>query len=136
MNVHWYRPPGPRTIDWMALPATSPPRIRTLGLYTLVDELAEAHARSVQVGDEVHERLGHGQTIISARARSAAAINAAARTGSTGFQVTPSRLRCVPTIAPSAAARISFTVSAVTPGLASTGAWGRRLWRRGGRRCP
>src|SRR5581483_8816241 len=36
MNVQFQVPPGPRTIDWMALPATSPPSTRMFGLYTWV----------------------------------------------------------------------------------------------------
>src|SRR6266576_1113987 len=36
MKVQFHRPFGPLTIDWMALPATSPPSTRTVGLYTPV----------------------------------------------------------------------------------------------------
>src|SRR5690348_1481366 len=36
MNVQFHRPFGPLTIDWIALPATSPPSTSTVGLYTPV----------------------------------------------------------------------------------------------------
>ena len=65
--------------------------------------------------------MGIVQTAISLRALCAAAMKAAARTGSTGFQVTPSCLRCVPTIAPSAVSSVLFMVPTVTPVLARTG---------------
>ena len=51
----------------------------------------------------------------------AAVMKAAARAGSTGFQVMPPAFSAVPTIAPSATSRTPATVSVVTPVLASTG---------------
>ena len=51
-------------------------------------------------------------------------MNRRARSGSTGFQVMPSTLRLVPTITPSATARVSASRSAVTPVFASTGVSG------------
>ena len=51
-------------------------------------------------------------------------MNRRARAGSTGFQVMPSTLRLVPTITPSATARVSASRSAVTPVFASTGVCG------------
>ena len=93
-----------------------------------VDELAEALARSVEIGCEVD--LGLRWAIAAqppaGRERSVwtASISRIARSRSTGFQVIPSTFRLVPTIAPSATPKISSTRSARTPVLAMTGVAG------------
>ena len=86
-----------------------------------VHELPEAPAGTVQVADEEEQcALGHYTLTALSLARLAAVMNCAARAGSTGFQVTPPALSAVPTIAPSATARTSRTLSAVTPVFART----------------
>src|SRR6185369_4954563 len=69
-------------------------------------------------------RPGHLATAGAERAWRAVSMNRRARSGSTGRQVVPSTLRLVPTITPSATARVSASRSAVTPVFSSTGVCG------------
>ena len=57
-------------------------------------------------------------------------MNRWTRAASTGFQVLPSRLKCVPMTQPSATWKISATLSMLTPVLAKTGVSGSRFLTR------
>src|SRR6185312_8995084 len=88
-----------------------------------VQELAEALLRAVHVrGEEQLDLPGHAYAARDpSRAAATSSTIRAARSGSTGFQVSPSTLRLVPTIAPSTRSSTLLTVSWLTPVLASTG---------------
>src|SRR5205814_5322609 len=88
-----------------------------------VEELPKALRRTMQIGreEDLRPRARHAQPTGAAdRARRAASVKRAARSGSTRFQVIPSTLSDVPTMTPSATLKMPAIRSPLTPVFATT----------------